>query len=149
MEEVNMGGKRTQDMVHLLRCTTLYFVYRVFKKLFSSLALASPPWIQKQSTYRHSPYYPPCLQERVARQRLALVPRSYKICDLPGKLKFHTPKFGWFPLFLFAFPGAGCMFLTSVISEGNSTYRDHVGQSSSKFLWHHDAVHREGKLTFI
>ena len=82
MEEVNMGGKRTQDMVHLLRCTTLYFVYRVFKKLFSSLALASPPWIQKQSTYRHSPYYPPCLQAREAKPRFgAALERSVHGCD--------------------------------------------------------------------
>ena len=27
-----------------------------------------PLWIQKQSNYRHSPYYLPCLQERVARE---------------------------------------------------------------------------------
>ena len=40
---------------------------QVFTNPWSSSGLPSPLWIQNQSNYRHSTYYPPCLQVRVAR----------------------------------------------------------------------------------
>ena len=63
--EVNVGGKKMQEMACLLCCIALYFVHRVFK----TLGLPSPLWIQKQSNYWHCPHYLPCLQEHVACQR--------------------------------------------------------------------------------
>ena len=74
--EVNVGGKKPEGNGTL---AALYFVRQVFGNRSSSSELPSPFWIQKQSNHRHAPYYPQCLQERVARQKLSLafVPRTF------------------------------------------------------------------------
>ena len=48
-----------------LYCAIVRQVLQILEVLWDSHRLR----IQEQSNYRHSPYYPPCLQERVARQR--------------------------------------------------------------------------------
>ena len=71
IQEVNKGGKkRMAFQKRLLRCTALYFIRHVnfrkslwdFHRLFGSRN--SPT-----TGILHTIRYPPCLQERVARQR--------------------------------------------------------------------------------
>ena len=62
MEEVNVaGGKKPRRKWHFY-CALSYAKF--FANPWSSSGLPSALWTQKQSNYRHSPYYPPCLQER-------------------------------------------------------------------------------------
>ena len=68
LEEVNVGGKKLRK--RHVRCAVLrYVLCAKISQILEVLRDFHRLWIQKQSNYRHSPYYPPCLQERVARQR--------------------------------------------------------------------------------
>ena len=60
MEEVNFVGKKNvgNGIFAVLYCAIF--------RMPSFLGLPSPLWVQKQSTYRHSPYYLPRLLERVS-----------------------------------------------------------------------------------
>ena len=92
--------KITQEMA-LWKRTPLYFVRQIFANPCSSSELPSPLWIQKQSNYCHSPYCPPCLQERVAKPRFdaALVRSARRLyCNFIGVLNIISLSFLLFAL---------------------------------------------------
>ena len=68
LEEVNVGGEKHRKW-HVCCVVLRYISYATFLQILEVLRDFHRLWIQKQSNYRHSPYYSPCLQERVARQR--------------------------------------------------------------------------------
>ena len=80
----------------LWKRTPLYFVRQIFANPCISSELPSPLWIQKQSNYCHSPYCPPCLQERVAKPRFdaALVRSARRLyCNFCIGVQHNIPIF--------------------------------------------------------
>ena len=69
MAESMEERKKTRRKWHVCCAVLRYISYAKFSQILEVLQDFDRLWIQKQSNYRHSPYYPPCLQERVARQR--------------------------------------------------------------------------------